>query len=1506
MMDPSIISSSSTLRMGTFNIGLAIQRKLPIILTRCSTLSLDVVAVQEIGDPALLENRFSSYHFIYAAGPSHHQAGVGLLLSQTLIPRIRSYHRSTSGRLIGAVLELNKGHQLLIVSAYMPSGLDHCSSDSPQHEMANKLYTEIIRWSVDVQQVIVMGDLNETLTRYDRQPRPDAAPIHPHSPMRCLIDEGYTDVWRYLHPSAEHQPGFTHVISGARPSRSRLDYLWCKGFNTHTLSEIHIDNTLRALSHHSLLWMEVELDHSAPTPPVAPVSRLRTPNLRSLTPFHKQSLGKAITRDLLEHQHQIREELELDQPHSLNDIATYLTQMVHTHAFDLLPLTGDKPLHNRCILQLQRQRQDLTRLLSLSKFLLDTAPPHLHGHCHCFASSPEWRKQQRLCANLHQLEWMTDVRYAGAAKYWLDETRQMLRNTRTAIRQEQKRMIRSRKPNLDVNPAAMVHRMLKSDALPNQLLSVVDNNGDLTSNASDLEDVMVDHFTSVFAVPPPDGIALPHPVPDMLLDKVTVQPEWFDTLMTAVSTDELLAITADTPLISAAGQDEVSSGLWKLALQESELLRSLVALLFSSCLRTSSFPTAWKTSIIVPLVKDAQKERTMSNVRPISLQSCLGKLLNKLLAHRLSDTFARHPILHPAQRGFINGGTITKCIDELLDAWDWSRTGKREQYTLLYDIKQAYDSVQVDVIERALLRLLLPASFIALVVDSLTGLSSCVRTAYGLSRTFRVERSLRQGDPLAPLLFVILMDALHDGLERNPFTGQHHGLRMELHDGVTMVVPSLGYADDTSVLTNTLFDLRQQNDWVHYFMAFNRMRLNHSKCELIGRGVDGEPVTATALAAHGITIDGHPLQPVPHDQSIRYLGVHMRFDGNWVDQKNKAIQTTAMFTRAVIKFDVTLKQAVYMFNVFLMPMLELALHYMHGPEADDCFRKCDRLIIGSIKHAVNSPLQLSHSAVALSIGLLLPSWLETSVKVSELFLRMNDSDARWGELGRVLMRQSSSNSRAAHLAEQNLGWELHLTERQRAGRRQHLFKQDVDARTRPECSASTPCQLAAGLGPVHLAHDHWRGFGPSAPPQEVHVYTDGSFDPLSTPVPTSAWAVTVSEQWLEDNYGSIPSDEKVLRAYHVGGAVLLGASIQCTRGIYPAELQAIARALAMFPASFALHIHSDSQASLKAIQAYESLSNERKRMRMAARTLLQLIHHLLQVRASAGGSVQWHHISAHSSLDDIHSVGNRLSDYQANLSRCSVHPTPSTLEELPLSACEPHLTIINNSGVQLIDDVRSTALSQIKQSALSHWQEKRDGREYFASEAAVTLGRVVIQHGSKQQQCTLVHVATNSIQYHYAPSAGPGTPSALKQLRCEDCDVILTLAHLAECRSQLGIRYRHDLKIAILDLFGDNHQTSHWINSHGGAPLPSVLLNLFPMPSAVAKSRPGSEERLRHLTYAMCGVITQSQATSAAKAIGFSDKRDVDLGQRVLSKFRLLCLDSIQQLFDDLKSTGVR
>jgi hypothetical protein len=114
------------------------------------------------------------------------------------------------------------------------------------------------------------------------------------------------------------------------------------------------------------------------------------------------------------------------------------------------------------------------------------------------------------------------------------------------------------------------------------------------------------------------------------------------------------------------------------------------------------------------------------------------------------------------------------------------------------------------------------------------------------------------------LLFIILTDALHDGLELNPFTERRHGCRLTYKTG-DVEQASLGNADDTAAITNTLDDLRVQNDWVQYFMRFNVLRLNPLKCELVARGADGRAVSNAAVAHHGIAVDSLVLSPLSHN-----------------------------------------------------------------------------------------------------------------------------------------------------------------------------------------------------------------------------------------------------------------------------------------------------------------------------------------------------------------------------------------------------------------------------------------------------------------------------------------------------------------------------------------------------------------------------------------------------------------------------------------------------------------
>ena len=161
----------------------------------------------------------------------------------------------------------------------------------------------------------------------------------------------------------------------------------------------------------------------------------------------------------------------------------------------------------------------------------------------------------------------------------------------------------------------------------------------------------------------------------------------------------------------------------------------------------------------------------------------------------------------------------------------------------------------------------------------------------------------------------------------------------------------------------------------------------------------------------------------------------------------------------------------------------------------------------------------------------------------------------------------------------------------------------------------------------------------------------------------------------------------------------------------------------MVPCNFILHIHTDSQSSIRAIESYNQQTNERKRLRMAARPLLHLIHSLTQRHNMAGGQVILHHVAAHTDGIDIHSVGNRLADYRANQSRLSAPIAfPPTLGQLPMHLCELHLSVRREFGtrLQVIDDIRHAADQH--QFAFEKWQNRPDDyQRTFARQGMLDL-----------------------------------------------------------------------------------------------------------------------------------------------------------------------------------------
>ena len=105
----------------------------------------------------------------------------------------------------------------------------------------------------------------------------------------------------------------------------------------------------------------------------------------------------------------------------------------------------------------------------------------------------------------------------------------------------------------------------------------------------------------------------------------------------------------------AIGPDEIHNRLLK-ALPEECIIE--IAKTFTQCLREGVHPKVWNCSNTAPIPKPGKELNRAKNFRPIAISSCLGRILEKIIAGRLQTYCLCNRIFENNQCGFqINKAT---------------------------------------------------------------------------------------------------------------------------------------------------------------------------------------------------------------------------------------------------------------------------------------------------------------------------------------------------------------------------------------------------------------------------------------------------------------------------------------------------------------------------------------------------------------------------------------------------------------------------------------------------------------------------------------------------------------------------------------------------------------------------------------------------------------------------------------------------------------------------------
>jgi hypothetical protein len=238
------------------------------------------------------------------------------------------------------------------------------------------------------------------------------------------------------------------------------------------------------------------------------------------------------------------------------------------------------------------------------------------------------------------------------------------------------------------------------------------------------------------------------------------------------------------------------------------------------------------------------------------------KILTRVLATRTSPKLPL--IIHPNQNGFVPLRSIHATIDLFAAAQAEARRNPAfaNALAILLDFMKAYDSVDREFLYAVLLWLGFPPAFVAVMRALHTGTRVRFLANGFRSRWVLVTCGIRQGCPLAPLLFILVLEALYRRIDSHP---RIHGIVLTSRAG-SLPLKVGGYADDTANYVKSEQEVPVVMATTTQFALASGLHLNQKKTLVIALNPDRD-VSAVTLPA--------PLELQEIDHLSRYLGIQV-------------------------------------------------------------------------------------------------------------------------------------------------------------------------------------------------------------------------------------------------------------------------------------------------------------------------------------------------------------------------------------------------------------------------------------------------------------------------------------------------------------------------------------------------------------------------------------------------------------------------------------------------------
>ncbi|KAJ0754284.1 putative RNA-directed DNA polymerase [Helianthus annuus] len=276
-------------------------------------------------------------------------------------------------------------------------------------------------------------------------------------------------------------------------------------------------------------------------------------------------------------------------------------------------------------------------------------------------------------------------------------------------------------------------------------------------------------------------------------------------------------------------------------------------------------------SSFIAMIPKASDPIGLNDFRPISLVGVINKVISKVLACRLKKVMDK--IISPTQSAFIGGRYILDGPLILNEILRWSKKVKNKIFVFKIDFEKAYDNVHWNFVLEVLNQMGFSARWCSWIKGILSSARASVLVNGSPTFEFKCHKGMRQGDPISPFLFVIVMEALSRMLVK--------ACNLEIVKGIGLPnggpeISHLLYADDAVIIGDwSSANIQNVVRILRCFHLCSGLKINLSKSKLFGVGVQPREVEEMGEMI-GCGVDSFPCKFLGLN-----VGANMNRYANW-------------------------------------------------------------------------------------------------------------------------------------------------------------------------------------------------------------------------------------------------------------------------------------------------------------------------------------------------------------------------------------------------------------------------------------------------------------------------------------------------------------------------------------------------------------------------------------------------------------------------------------------------